>query len=74
MVRMARVWMVAMGLAGCASSARVERAADRHQARAEQASAEGDVAKASKEQKKANKLASKANTRGAFEDVLPIFY
>jgi hypothetical protein len=63
---------IALALCGCASSARIERSAQKHQAHAQELAARGDVYDATKEQQAAQKQWSKPNTRRGFEDVLPI--
>jgi hypothetical protein len=68
------LWVVLVGLSACASSARIERSADAHAAKAKELSADGQWRAASKEQAKADKQASKANTRRGFEDAMPIVF
>jgi len=66
--------IAAIGLCGCASSGRIERGAENHQARANQLEARGDFYHATKERDSAAKQYEKANTRRGFEDVLPVVF
>ena len=66
--------VLALALAGCASASRIERSAERHQARADDLAASGDFAAASKERAAAAKQYSKANTRRGFEDAMPVVF
>ncbi|MGZ3405192.1 MAG: hypothetical protein ACXVAN_02025 [Polyangia bacterium] len=61
-------------LGACASSNRIERSADRHEARARQLDEKGDFHAATKERKAAAKQYSKANTRRGFEDAMPVVF
>lgn len=68
------ILMFALALGGCASVSRIERSAERHEARANQLAAAGDTAGASKERASAEKQFSKANSRRGFEDVMPVVF
>ncbi len=73
---MRRTWVMACVaaamLGGCASANRIERSAQRHEARARQLDAQGEPDAAAKERRAAAKAYSKANTRRGFEDVMPV--
>ena len=71
-----KIWVVVVvaGLGACASSSRIERGADRHEARARQLEAEGNFSAASKEHEAAAKQHSKANSRRAFEGDMPVVF
>jgi hypothetical protein len=66
--------LVVVPLGACASANRIDRGADRHQARALQLDEQGHTRAATKERQAANKQSSKANTRRAFEDALPVVF
>ena len=66
--------LVVVGLFGCASADRIERAAARHEARADALASEGDYVAASKERVAADKQYSKANSRRGFENAMPIVF
>lgn len=66
--------LITVGVFGCSSANRIERSANRHEAKAQQLAAAGDYANASKERKSAAKQYSKANTRRGFEDVMPVVF
>jgi outer membrane murein-binding lipoprotein Lpp len=69
------LWMaIAIGGIGCASASRIDRSADRHEARAQKLENEGNVQEATKERQAAAKQYSKANTRRGFEDQMPIAF
>ena len=68
------LWVALAGLSACASSARIERSADAHAAKAKELAADGQWRAASKEQAKADKKTSEANTRRGFEDAMPIVF
>jgi outer membrane murein-binding lipoprotein Lpp len=71
---MGGIVVIALALGGCASAARVERSAQRHQEHAQELAARGDTAGASKEQQAADKQWSKANSRRGFENTIPIAF
>ena len=74
LVRKILLLAVAVTLGACASSARIQRSADRHEARAKELEAAGDTVGASQERVSAAKQTSKANTRKGFEDAMPVVF
>ena len=66
--------LLAAGTVGCSSANRIERSAERHEARATELDKAGDHAEATKERGAAAKQYSKANSRRGFEDVMPIVF
>jgi hypothetical protein len=70
------LWVVVLVAAplGCASVDRIERGAQRHEARANELDAKGQFRAASKERDAADKQYSKANSRRGFEDAMPVIY
>lgn len=74
MRRIAWLVLVVASLGACASANRIERGADRHEARARQLDQQGDFYAASKERDAAAKQHSKANTRRGFENAMPVAF
>jgi hypothetical protein len=66
--------LVTLAGVGCASANRIERGAERHEARAQQLEPAGNTQDASIERNAAAKQYSKANTRRGFENAMPIVF
>lgn len=74
MLRILCLVLAVAGLSACATANRIERGADRHEARAKQLDEQGNSRAATKEREAAAKQHSKANTRRAFADAMPVVF